>query len=75
MNDICPICKNLYSYNDPKIIYHVAYKPENIITNACNNCNYAEYLIRHPEIKTKYNMEWRKKLVKQWTIKVRPQIL
>ncbi len=69
----CPICDDKYTEEDRKIVYHVAYKPE-IITSACMGCNYAEYLIRHPEIQTTYTMEKRKNMVKQWTLKNRPLI-
>ena len=75
MEKKCPICNRPYTEKDPEIIYHVTYKPENIITDTCNNCNYAEYLIRHPEIPTKYNMIKRMHKVQKWTVKNRPLIL
>lgn len=71
--EICPICKNQYSKEDGKVIYHVSYKPE-VITFTCKGCNYAEYLIRHPEIDTDYFMNHRKEIVKNWTLKNRPLI-
>jgi MinD superfamily P-loop ATPase len=71
--EVCTICGDKYTKSDLKIIYHVKYKPE-ITTYACQGCNYAEYLIRHPEVKTTYLMERRKKLVREWTIKNRPLI-
>lgn len=71
--NMCPICKDMYRKDDPKIIYHVTYKPE-VITDACNGCNYAEFLIRHPEIETTYFMENRKHIVREWTLKNRPLI-
>ncbi|HEY0220736.1 MAG TPA: NUDIX domain-containing protein [Candidatus Paceibacterota bacterium] len=71
--EICPICENRYKDEDSKVIYHVTYIPE-ITTNACRGCNYAEFLIRNPEEKTKYRMDHRKELVRMWTIKHRPLI-
>jgi len=71
--EICPICKNKYKERDKKLEYHVSYKPE-IKTNTCKGCNYAEFLIRHPYIKSEYYMENRKRLVKLWTFKNRPLI-
>ena len=72
-NKICPICKDVYREEDAKIVYHVTYKPE-VITDDCSGCNYAEFLIRHPEIPTTYFMEKRKKVVRDWTLKNRPMI-
>lgn len=69
----CPICANLYTFNDPQIVYHVEYKPE-ITIDACRGCNYAEYLIRHPDIKSDYYMDQRKEKVRKWTIHNRPFI-
>jgi hypothetical protein len=63
MNVICPICEDKYTDEDKEIEYHVTYRPE-VTTFTCNGCNYAEYLIRHPEVKTTYAMEKRKALVK-----------
>jgi hypothetical protein len=71
---ICPICKNQYSEQDKKVTYHVMYVPE-ITSDSCRGCNYAEYLIRHPEEVSAYPMEHRKEIVKAWTIKNRPLIL
>lgn len=70
----CPICGKPYSYNDPKIIYHVEYKPE-ITTDTCRGCNYAEFLIRRPDIKTSYYMKAKMKKVRQWTLHNRPLII
>ena len=72
-NEICPICKNMYEDEYTKTVYHVTYRPERI-TFACRGCNYAEFLIRHPEIPTTYFMENRKRAVKEWTLKNRPMI-
>lgn len=72
-NDLCPICKNVYKEDDKKIVYHVTYRPE-VITDSCRGCNYAEYLIRRPEITPTYFMENRKSLVKEWTLRNRPLI-
>lgn len=69
----CPICGTSYTYNDPKIVYHVEYKPE-ITIDACRGCNYAEYLIRHPEIKSDYYMKSKIKKVREWTLHSRPLI-
>ena len=71
--EVCPICNDKYKEHDKKVNYHVTYRPE-VITFTCEGCNYAEYLIRHPEISTDYIMEKRKNLVKQWTLKNRPLI-
>lgn len=71
--EICPICGNQYKEESQKDEYHVSYKPE-VTTDACLGCNYAEYLIRHPEVKPPYDMEKRKEIVKQWTLKNRPLI-
>lgn len=73
-NGVCPICNHPYTYNDPKVVYHVEYKPVQIITDACRGCNYAEHLIQHPEIKTDYYMEKKKEKVREWTINKRPLI-
>lgn len=75
MNNLetCPICNDEYKEHDRKINYHVTYKPE-VTTNACDGCNYADHLIQHPEIKSDYNMEYRKKLVREWILKNRPMI-
>jgi C4-type Zn-finger protein len=72
-NDTCPICEDKYKDDDKRVEYHVSYKPE-ITTYTCRGCNYAEFLIRHPEVKTNYFMEHRKNLVKDWTLKNRPLI-
>ncbi len=72
-NPKCPICADKYTNEDKEVEYHVSYKPE-ITTYTCRGCNYAEYLIRHPEIKTSYGMEHRKDLVREWTLKNRPLI-
>lgn len=71
--NVCPICEDKYTKEDKKVEYHVSYKPE-ITTYACSGCNYAEFLIRNPEIKSDYFMDHRKKLVKEWTLKNRPLI-
>lgn len=73
-NEVCPICNDQYSDLDRKIEYHFSYKPA-ITTFACDGCNYAEHLIRHPEIKPDYFMENRKELVKKWTEKNKPLII
>lgn len=76
-NKKCPICGDLYTYLDPKVEYHVQYHynyPE-ITTSTCRGCNYAEYLIRHTEVKSRYNMERKKAKVKKWTLKNRQFIL
>lgn len=73
MNNTCPICDDKYRDEDKKVEYHVSYNPE-ITTYTCEGCNYAEFLIRHPEIKSEYFMEKRKELVRQWTLKNRPMI-
>ncbi|MDD5165678.1 MAG: hypothetical protein PHG25_04075 [Candidatus Pacebacteria bacterium] len=49
------------------------YKPE-ITIDACRGCNYAEYLIRHPEIKSDYYMTSKMKKVREWTLRNRPLI-
>ena len=69
----CPICDDKYIEDDKKIEYHVTYNPE-VTTYTCRGCNYAEYLIRHPEIISPYSMEKRKELVRQWTLKIRPLV-
>ncbi len=69
----CPICENNYSFEDPRIRYHVGYKPE-ITIDACRGCNYAEYLIRNPQVETDYYMDKRKEVVRQWTVEKRPLI-
>lgn len=74
MKEKCPICNDEYTDEDRKIIYHVSYKPE-IVTYACDGCNYAEHLIQHPEIPTTYFMDKRKDLVIQWTLKNRPLLV
>jgi hypothetical protein len=51
----------------------VEYKPE-ITMDACRGCNYAEYLIRHPEIKSDYYMASKMKRVREWTLHNRPLI-
>lgn len=68
--DKCPICNDNYKEDDVKIVYHVSYKPE-VTTFTCRGCNYAEFLIRHPEIQTTYDMEHRMVLVRNWTLKNR----
>jgi hypothetical protein len=79
MNNRCPICDDSYNKNDREITYHVTYKPE-ITTNACYGCNYAEFLIRHPEKEKEidpskiYHMQNRIKKVKEWTLKNKPLI-
>ncbi len=73
MNETCPICGDKYCEEDLKVEYHVTYKPE-VTTFACSGCNYAEFLIRNPEIKTDYFMDNRKELVRQWTLKNRSLI-
>ena len=72
MNETCPICGDRYTEQDIKVTYHVTYKPE-VTTYTCRGCNYAEWLIRNPNIKEPY-MEKRKELVRQWTLKNRPLI-
>lgn len=72
-DDLCPICEDKYKDEDKKVKYHVSYKPE-ITTYTCSGCNYAEFLIRNPQIKSEYFMENRKELVRQWTLKNRPLI-
>ena len=72
-NEICPICKDKYKTNDRKIKYHITYNPE-VITFACQGCNYAEFLIRHPEISTTFFMDKRKETVRRWTLKNRALI-
>lgn len=49
MNDIeiCPICRRQYSERNPKVQYHVQYKPIPKFIYACKSCNYNEYLSRH----------------------------
>lgn len=71
---VCPICEDKYSEADKKIEYHVSYKPEVTTYATCSGCNYAEYLIRHPEIKPPHPIEKRKALVRAWTLKNRPLI-
>jgi C4-type Zn-finger protein len=75
MNDIekCPVCDDHYLEGDKKILYHVTYKPE-VTTYTCRGCNYAEFLIRHPEIKTDYKMKRRKEIVRRWTLKNRDML-
>lgn len=73
MNETCPICEDRYRKEDKKVLYHVTYRPE-VTTYTCSGCNYAEYLIQHPEIETDYIMEHRKDLVRKWTLKNRPLI-
>jgi len=68
MNDRCPICSDLYSEVNIEVEYHVDYSPA-ITTHACRGCNYAEYLIRHPEVISEYPMERKKILVREWTYK------
>jgi len=68
----CPICGHDYDYLDPKVEYHVSYFPVEIIANACRGCNYAEFLIRHPEIPTGYYMKKKIVKVREWTLKNRP---
>lgn len=71
--EVCPICGDLYTNKDFEVNYHVDYIPE-IITTACKGCNYAEYLIHHPEIKSKYDMERKIAAVRAWTQKNAPLI-
>lgn len=69
----CPICNDSYLEDDKKNLYHVTYKPE-VTTYTCRGCNYAEFLIRHPEIETTYAMNKRKEIVRRWTLKNRDLI-
>lgn len=74
MNNNCPICGDVYNDLDRKIEYHFSYKPQ-ITTYACDGCNYAEYLIRHPDIPRPNNILHRIEVVRQWTLKNRSLIL
>ncbi len=69
----CPICGDEYTDNDKEVEYHVSYKPE-VTTFTCRGCNYAEFLIWHPEIKTTYRMKNKMDIVRKWTLKNRPLI-
>lgn len=46
--EICPICRVIYSKNNPKEKYHLQYRPAGMFIYACGNCNQAEYWSRTP---------------------------
>lgn len=78
MENQCPICKKIYSRENPKEEYHLRYKEPAEATFACKECNWIEFLFRHlPEnpklFLTKYALE-RIKQVETWNIKVRTEL-
>ena len=77
MNEVCRICEDKYKDEDIKVTYHVTYDPE-VVTYSCRGCNYAEYLIRHPEVETTYFMEKRNRFYSGWseiTSEISPTVL
>lgn len=71
----CPICGHHYVGNDVMVEYHVQYTPVQITTDSCKGCNWAEYLIRNPDIPRPDSILRNIEAVKRWTLKNRPLIL
>ena len=44
--EICPICRKVYSPRNPRVQYHLQYRPTGEYIYACRLCNYAEHLSR-----------------------------
>lgn len=58
----CPLCLKLYEGQRSPVTYHISYKPEKKI-EACNICNWFEYLARkHPEKVPSYGKKFHKRL-------------